>query len=71
MTFTGIIFTILLALRLSKTISQPIIDLTKTANDLANGKMDARAKTSNTSEIDLLCQSFNTMAERLQGTKII
>lgn len=69
MTFTGIIFTILLALRLSKTISQPIIDLTKTANDLANGKMDARAKTSNTSEIDLLCQSFNTMAERLQGTQ--
>ncbi len=69
MTFTGIIFTILLALRLSKTISQPIINLTKKANDLANGKMDARAKASNTSEINLLCQSFNTMAERLQGTQ--
>lgn len=64
----GLIFIILLAIRLSKTISTPILTLTKKANELANGYMNARATNSKISEIDDLCQSFNTMAIGLQQT---
>jgi two-component system sensor histidine kinase BarA len=65
----GIIFTTLLALRLSKRISSPIISLTTTANNLADGDMATRARRSSIPEIDDLCQSFNTMATGLQQTQ--
>ncbi len=64
----GIIFTILFAIRISKKISLPIINLIKTANDLAEGNMNARATGSDITEISDLCQSFNTMAIGLQQT---
>lgn len=66
----GISCTILLAIRLSKSISSPIISLTKNANELADGHMNARAATSSIAEIDDLCQSFNTMAIGLHQTHI-
>ena len=65
----GIICTILFALRLSRTISSPIVNLTRTANDLANGSMNARASESSIFEINTLCQSFNMMAIGLQQTQ--
>lgn len=61
--------TLLITIRLSKTISKPIINLTKTANSLDNKDMNARAKGSRISEIDDLCQSFNSMAIGLQETQ--
>jgi len=64
----GVFFTILLSIRLSNSISTPIINLIKIANDLADGNMNARAKGSSTSEIDDLCLSFNSMAIALQNT---
>ena len=67
--FIGLLFTITLAIKLSKSISAPIINLTKTANAIADGKMDLRAVSSNTFEINILCQSFNTMAIGLQQTQ--
>lgn len=67
--FIGITCSSLLAIRLKKTIGNPIVDLTKTANALANGDMDARAKSSRTAEIDILCQSFNSMATGIQQTQ--
>ena len=66
--FIVISVTLLLAVRLSTTISSPIISLTKTANSLAAGNMNARALGSSTAEINTLCQSFNTMAIGLQQT---
>ncbi len=66
----GISCTIALAIHLSKSISSPILALTKKANDLADGKMDTRAEGSSISEIDDLCQSFNTMAIGLQQTQL-
>jgi len=65
----GLAFSILIAIRLSKTISNPIIGLTKTANALADGDMNARATGSHTAEINLLCQSFNSMASGVQQTQ--
>jgi len=65
----GISWSILIAIWLSRTISRPIISLTKTANALANGDMNARARHSNTAEIGVLVQSFNSMAERVQQTQ--
>lgn len=62
-------FVLLLAFRLSKTISTPLINLTQVANDLANGNMDARAGKASTTEIATLCDSFNTMAIGLQQTQ--
>ncbi|WP_031433547.1 response regulator [Methylomarinum vadi] len=63
------IFALMLAFRLSKTISSPLINLTQVANDLANGNMDARAGTTTTTEIATLCESFNAMAVGLQETQ--
>ncbi len=63
------VFALLLAFRLSKTISTPLINLTEVANDLANGNMDARAGKNSTTEIATLCESFNSMAIGLQQTQ--
>lgn len=65
----GIICSTLVTIRLSQTISHSIISLTKIANSLAEGNMNARAIGSNTSEINLLCQSFNSMASGIQQTQ--
>jgi two-component system, NarL family, sensor histidine kinase BarA len=59
----------LLAFRLSKHISGPIIRLTHIAGALAQGNMDARAETSSIYELDILSQSFNSMAIGLQQTQ--
>jgi len=67
--FIGITCSTLLAIRLKKSIADPIIDLTKTANALAKGNMHARAKSSRTAELELLCQSFNSMATGVQDTQ--
>ncbi len=64
-----VVFTLLLAFRLSKSISTPLINLTQVANDLANGNMDARASKAGTTEIAALCDSFNVMAIGLQQTQ--
>jgi two-component system sensor histidine kinase BarA len=66
--FIVIISTILLAVRLGKTITYPIISLTNTANNLAAGNMNARVPGSSTAEIDTLCQSFNSMVIGMQET---
>jgi len=67
--FIGITCSTLLAIRLKKAIGDPIIDLTKAANALAKGDMTARAKSSHTTELELLCQSFNSMAMGVQHTQ--
>ncbi|NOR68254.1 MAG: response regulator, partial [Methylomarinum sp.] len=67
--FMGITCSILITIWLSRTISRPIISLTKTANALANGNMNARANYCNTAEIGQLVQSFNSMAETVQQTQ--
>lgn len=59
----------LLAMRLGRAISVPIINLTQVAGDLANGNMHSRAKPTNTTEIATLCDSFNAMAVGLQQTQ--
>ncbi len=54
---------------LSRKIIVPISQLTKSANDIANGKMNVRAVDSSITEIDDLCKSFNAMAIGLQNTQ--
>lgn len=67
--FIGVNFSIVLAMILSKNMSLPIINLTKVANALADGKMDTRAVGSSIFEVDALCKSFNSMAIGLQQTQ--
>lgn len=57
------------ALRLSRIISTPIINLTRVANELAYGNMNSRAGSANITEIATLCESFNAMAIGLEQTQ--
>lgn len=65
----GTILTMLIAIRLSRSISSPIIKLTRSAYNLANGNPETHVMRSTISEIDTLCQSFNIMSISLQKTQ--
>lgn len=59
----------LAAIWLSRSISQPIQQLTQSAEALANGNYDARVARAGTPEIDLLADSFNRMADAVAKEK--
>jgi GAF domain-containing protein/HAMP domain-containing protein len=58
----------LLSLVVAQRLSQPIINLTETANKVAHGDLAARAKIESEDEIGLLSETFNTMTSQLQET---
>lgn len=53
----------LLLLIFSRLITRPLVKLTNTANEIANGNFEMRADTSSTKEIYELSNSFNTMTK--------
>lgn len=55
-----------LGITLSRQIAQPIIQLTKTAQKIAEGNFDAQAEITSADEVGALAQTFNTMTSRLQ-----
>ncbi|MGA1824736.1 MAG: response regulator [bacterium] len=70
--YVGIIIVIgvvIIALLVSKTISDPIIKLTKTTDLMAGGDLDARAETCIDNEIGNLARSFNILADNRMETE--
>ncbi|MBK9925229.1 MAG: GAF domain-containing protein [Anaerolineales bacterium] len=64
----ALLFSGFLAVTLSRQITQPILLLTKTAQELETGNYDAYADVSSGDEIGTLGYAFNSMAERLKTT---
>lgn len=56
---------ILVALVMSRRISNPIIEMAEASHNIAQGNLDQRISYSGSDEIGILSKSFNTMAEKL------
>ncbi|VAW75744.1 hypothetical protein MNBD_GAMMA12-1591 [hydrothermal vent metagenome] len=63
---TGLFFSTLLALRMGKNVTEPLIRLTETVNDMAEGKLDTRVNEQSRGELGTLEQDINTMGSALQ-----
>jgi putative methionine-R-sulfoxide reductase with GAF domain len=59
-----------LAVTLSRQITRPILQLTKTARELETGNYDAHADVTSGDEIGMLGYAFNSMSEKLKETMI-
>ena len=53
---------------ISRQIANPLIAMTETATDIAQGNLDARVDVKSSDEIGVLAKTFNTMTAQLQGT---
>ena len=65
---SGLLFSILLGLRLGRRITTPIIRLKEAFDDLQNGQMDTRVPIDSEGEIGALEEGFNTMAEAIAAS---
>lgn len=64
----AIILGFFISIFLSKELSNPLLNITNTANHITKGNLDTRSNIlSNTKEIDELSQSINFLAETLQN----
>ncbi len=61
----GLLFSVLLSFLLSKTMTTPIENITKSASRLASGEFDSRIEVHSDDEIGVLTQTFNNMAQSL------
>ncbi len=66
---SGLLFCILLGIRLSRRITQPIIRLKEAIDALQNGQMMARVEVTSTGELATLEEGFNTMAEAISASQ--
>lgn len=66
--FIGALMAMVLGVFLSRTISGPIINLTKSAGKMAEGNFDASIEPEGDDEIGILTNTFNYMAQRLKNT---
>ena len=67
--FTSLLVTaMLVSLGIGQILAQPIIRLTRTANQIVEGDMAAQARITSRDEIGSLAQAFNTMTARLRET---
>lgn len=64
---TGLL-AILVGAYLSRRITDPIVELSAAAEKISHGDLSARATNISRDEIGLLAASFNSMAEKLQGS---
>jgi len=60
-----LILSMALASVLSQQITNPVVQLTNTAREIATGKFDVQAEVSSGDEVGTLAQTFNTMTARL------
>ena len=65
----SILITIIAAV-VVRSLTNPIIALTKTANSISKGDLSARAEVHTTDEIGLLASAFNFMTDQLQSTLV-
>ncbi len=63
----SILITIIAAV-VARSLTNPIIALTKTANSISQGDLSARAEVNTTDEIGSLASAFNSMTDQLQST---
>lgn len=61
---------IVLAFVTTRNIVRPVQELTRTANQIGGGDLDARAHISSKDEVGVLAQTFNTMANQIQHSLI-
>ncbi|QNB46787.1 HAMP domain-containing protein [Thermanaerosceptrum fracticalcis] len=62
----GIVLATILSLLFSKRISQPLLDMSKTALAMASGDFSRRVTVKSNDEISLLANSLNTLSAQLQ-----
>ncbi len=67
-TLFGLVIAILLSFFLSKTMTTPIEELTKSATMIASGEFHKRLEVHSTDEIGILTSTFNDMAQVLKET---
>jgi len=63
-----LIISILAALLIGNRLTSPLRELTRTAEEIANGDLEASAKVRGGDEIGVLAMAFNAMTTRLKGT---
>ncbi len=66
---SGLLFSILLGLRLGRRITGPVIRLKDAFDELQNGQMDARVPVESEGELGALEEGFNTMAEAIAASQ--
>ena len=64
---TASILIMIIATLVVRSLTSPIISLTKTANAISQGDLSARAEINSTDEIGLLANTFNKMSSQIQG----
>ncbi len=62
----SVLFTFIFALLVSKTITEPLIDLTKAGESISQGKLDTPVKVYGSNEIRKLAQTIQRMKESLE-----
>jgi two-component system sensor histidine kinase BarA len=67
--FLGLICNILLALKMSRDVTDPIIDIIHTVDKLADGNLEARADTNTEGELSQLAMGINAMSSSLQDAQ--
>jgi putative methionine-R-sulfoxide reductase with GAF domain len=60
-----LLFAIFLATFMSRQITQPVIELTKVAQEISSGNFDTQAEVSSSDEVGTLAKTFNIMTARL------
>jgi putative methionine-R-sulfoxide reductase with GAF domain/CHASE3 domain sensor protein len=63
--FIVLAVSVVLALTLSRQITNPILSLTNTAQEISGGKFDIQAQVNSADEVGTLAQTFNIMTVRL------
>lgn len=64
--FIGLLFSLLVALKMGQSVSEPIVSLTDTVEQLGHGNLSARANTHAEGELLTLEKGVNSMASALQ-----
>ncbi len=64
----GLFLTTLLAMRMSRDVVTPLLDLKRTVDSIGTGDLDARASAASGGELGALESGVNSMAEALQNT---
>jgi len=67
--FVGGVMGVLFGILMSRTLTTPLDDLALAAQAIGKGELERRVKTSGTSEIRSLADSFNLMADALQNAE--
>lgn len=64
--FMAVLLAGIIALVFNKSITLNVVRLTKTASELKDGNLEARADIASSDELGVLADSFNTMAQRIK-----